>query len=212
MFSFSGVQWQPNVLTQRRSVWKMMTRTVLCLPVLTVPSVGRWEFQFMSPVAVTQLTGNALMMESMLLVSSARGTCATWLMQQLSVANCVTQHSTSLAWRLLPTFVGVNAIWFERLCHINGVQWLEEAVQTPDVHGTLCCEPTVPDDSIAIPCCQHGQHVSCFSRSLCSSRPPLCSMSAWWTSSFHHPMGMCVLPLLPSVDFQLSLVSCQTAR
>ena len=24
----------------------------------------------------------------------------------------------------------VNAVWFERLCHINGVQWPVEAVQT----------------------------------------------------------------------------------
>ena len=58
--------WQPNVLPQRRSVWMMMTRTVLCLPVLIVPSVGRWELHFMSPVAVAQLTRVALMMESML--------------------------------------------------------------------------------------------------------------------------------------------------
>ena len=65
--------WQPSVLPQRQSVWMMMTRTVLCPPVLIVPSSR--ELQFMSLAAVTQFTGVALMMESMLLVSSARG-CA----------------------------------------------------------------------------------------------------------------------------------------
>ena len=81
----------------------------------------------MSPVAVTQLTGVPLMMESMLPVSSARGTCAMWLMQLLSVASCVTQqwewglircrsrvarsqHSTSLAWRLWSTLLTIKLV------------------------------------------------------------------------------------------------------
>ena len=42
----------------------------------------------------------------------------------------------------------VNAVWFERLCHINGVQWPVEADQTSDIDCTLCCEPMVEDDSI----------------------------------------------------------------
>ena len=32
----------------------------------------------------------------------------------------------------------VNAVWFERLCHISGVQWPVEVVQTSDIDCTLC--------------------------------------------------------------------------
>ena len=71
----------------------------------------------------------------------------------------------------------VNAVWFERLCLINGVQWPVEAVQTSDIDCTLCCEPMVPDDSIVVPCCEHRLHVSCLSRSLssCGLRCPYCN-------------------------------------
>ena len=66
--------------------------------------------------------------------------------------------------------------WFE-WCHINGVQWPVEAVQTSDIDCTLCCEPMVPDDSIVVLCCQHRLHVSCPSRSFssCGLRCPYCN-------------------------------------
>ena len=50
--------------------------------------VASLEFPFTFLVAVTQLTGVALTMESMLLVSSGQGTCAMRLMQLLSVQLC----------------------------------------------------------------------------------------------------------------------------
>ena len=51
----------------------MVTRTILCRPVLIVPIVASRELQFTPLYANTQLTRVAMTMESMLLVSSVRG-------------------------------------------------------------------------------------------------------------------------------------------
>ena len=224
----------------------MMTRTFLCLPVLIVPSVGRWERQFMSPVAVTQLTGG-LLPEGLDVVDAAGVRCqlcdaAVGMGSDSMSFACCPQSAFQLACLApianivdhqvgCPVCVGerrehVNAVWFQRLCHINGVQWLVEAVQTSDIDCTLCCEPMVPDDSIVVPCCQHRLHVSCLSRSLssCGLRCPYCSQdlsefaasSSFQAASVFHECiqswpqfddvatwvpsrsSDCVFPLLPS--------------
>ena len=62
---------------------------------------------------------------------------------------------------------GTRGVWFERGCHINGLQW-PEAVQTrSNIDCTPCCEP---HDSIVVPWCQHCLHVSHLSRFFISCR------------------------------------------
>ena len=71
---------------------------------------------------------------------------------------------------------GVDADWFERQCHINGVDF-------PADPGcgvcTVCVEEMTVNSSIEVPCCHQRLHVTCLARSF-SSRGvdcPFCNQS-----------------------------------
>ena len=83
-----------------------------------------------------------------------------------------------------------SALWFERLCHTNGVQWpVESGHSGQDVECSLCCESMLPDDSILVPCCQHRLHVRCLSpnlqRPVLSRQQPSSTSERWMSTSLH---------------------------
>ena len=107
---------------------------------------------------------------------------------------------------------GVDADWFERQCHINGVD-------SPADPGcgvcTVCVEEMTVDSSIEVPCCHQRLHVTCLARSF-SSRGvdcPFCNQSiaefarssSFLASSLFHG---CLVDLddLPSNRRTISLV------
>ena len=70
----------------------------------------------------------------------------------------------------------VDVEWFERQCHINGVEFPS---QVDCGACTVCTEEMTIDSSISLPCCHQRLHVTCLAR-LLSSRGverPFCNQS-----------------------------------
>ena len=71
----------------------------------------------------------------------------------------------------------VSVEWFQRLCHISGVQWPQlQSSPVPD-EWTLCVDLMSDDTSVQVPCCQQHLHIICLVRSFtsCGFHCPLCN-------------------------------------
>ena len=65
----------------------------------------------------------------------------------------------------------VDVGWFQRMCHINGVDWPVH----PQVTCVLCMD-SMGEDRVAVPCCNQEVHVGCLAQSFnaCGARCPFC--------------------------------------
>ena len=65
----------------------------------------------------------------------------------------------------------VDVGWFQRMCHINGVEW----PAPPQVTCVLCMD-SMGEDRVAVPCCNQEVHVGCLAQSFnaCGARCPFC--------------------------------------
>ena len=65
----------------------------------------------------------------------------------------------------------VDVGWFQRMCHINGVDW----PVPPQVTCVLCMD-SMGEDRVAVPCCNQEVHVGCLAQSFnaCGARCRFC--------------------------------------
>ena len=72
----------------------------------------------------------------------------------------------------------VSVEWFQRLCHISGVQWPQLQAFSSSRSSALSVLIFMSDDtSVQVPCCQQHLHINCLVRSFtsCGFHCPFCN-------------------------------------